>query len=992
MENSEQQAYMSRVLKTLERQNHALATEQSARFGKLSSQLDVLLQRIHALSGEGSTPPDRSQLGPHGSRSRAAQTIRLEDVAVLGDIFDGLGLAEKDLTAAAKEHCLLSSLNFRTRTYRHEDIPEAHKATFAWIFSDQERHQPPDSAADATETPSGFKAWLASGRGTFWISGKAGSGKSTLVKFVAGHAKTRSALQTGAGPHKVVIASHYFWSAGTAMQKSLKGLLQELVFDVLCRCPELAHDVFPHRLQTWTTAPGTISTAGSPGDDVWTVRELREGLRQIADHPALPIRCCFFVDGLDEYSGDHIELCQILKDLATSDNLKCCVSSRPWNVFEDAFGGGAAFLRVHELTYNDIRLFTRSRLHSNARWRQMGIDDAQRESLARYITEHAQGVFLWVFLVTKYLREGVIDGDTFADLQRRLEVVPTELEPYFKHMLDCVDAFHHSYMAQTLQMALNAEEPLDLAVYYAAEHELADANYALSRPPDFDVRVVNLHPEFYKPCRRRINARCGGLLGFKKHGVEFIHRTVHDFLQTGAMQDYLASKALPGLHPSLSTLRAMVFLFRCVVRRLATTTGDASLECMETLWAHCLQYACGALEEDEDATTRLLDALPHVHQEAALADQASLVQEAIGHIVQKAVVFTAAAARDATRGSRSKTLARRSRMGPGDAAAPGLQHMYLQGGLERYVLAKLHSNPRYFDAPNVSLLATVLGNRGGWTTSHVDVVLLLLERGCDPNEALQERHFDSPWHTLVGSFDSPWHTLVGSSDLITTPIGCALLAAFLRHGASRARSMRYNGTNVCAVRRFLDRNLEAPTQLEIQAVFDAVDVFLEAAPEDNRVQLEDILLYVQTWQAFPPMPAQAEEKRATAAFMDKLVARAVQLRLPADAFFFLMINAAFRACVSPRTFALLDVYMQSNGVAVPASLLNGPEPRYEEVDWDAEPIPLWSALNPHLEGHPLKHQHSDGDLDDAGQGAKRPKTESGPYCHSGDSSNPIAID
>lgn len=1012
--NSERQAYMSRVLRTLENQNDSLATEQSSRFGTISSQLDALLNITQALSSKDMATPDTSQLGPNVSRPRAAETkkktistrepydngphVRLQDINSLSELLDGLSLAEKDLTVVAMEQAILKSLDFRSRTYRHEAIPEAHKATFEWIFADRMHRHPPDAVLDSTtnttETQSNFKAWLESGEGIFWISGKAGAGKSTLMKFVADHAKTQRALQKWSGTKKVVIASHYFWSAGTTMQKTLKGLLQELVFDVLCHCPELVHDVFPRRLQTWTTTSSwTIGSTcvGSPEDNEWTVKELQEGLLQIAHHPALPVRCCFFVDGLDEYAADpntsHSDLCQTLKKLASSDNLKCCVSSRPWNVFEDAFGSGsgksskAAFLRVHELTYNDINLFAQNRLQNNARWKDMGIDDAQAESLALYITKHAEGVFLWVFLVTKSLREGVIDGDTFNDLQKRLEAVPTALEPYFKHMLDCVDAANHSYMAQTLQMALNAIGSLDLAVYYVSEDELQDTNYALAWQPEFDAWRVNLHPEFYLPCRRRINARCGGLLDIKRDYVDFIHRTVHDFLQTGTMQDYLASKVTPGFQPNLSTLRAQVYLFRCVARTVATATGDASTEYMETLWDGCLRYAGPAMEEDEDATMQLLDVAANVHHEQVSVEQTSLLQEAIDRIIQKSEDVTRIAMYDTTRGSRSKTrLAQRRSTGSGDAESPGLpglpglHHSYLCAGVDGYVLDKLKSDLHYFDAPNVSLLATVLNSNRNWTKTRVDVMRLLLESGCDPNE-------EARWESDVVAFSTaPWDTLLKQMSsipdlhLVATTIGCSLVTAFLRHGASRRRIINcYNAMKVCkkvcALRLFLELNFggRAPTQLKIQAVFEAVDVFLEASPDDNRVQLEDVLQYIQTWSTFPPRFARAEEKRATAEFVDKLILLAVQLGLPADAFSGVIANSAFRKRVSPCVLTVLKKHMESNAEPVPASLLSP-----SNTD--------------------LKRQHCDGKLEESGQGTKRLKMEPRSPSFGGDALNPIVVD
>lgn len=40
-------------------------------------------------------------------------------------------------------------------------------------------------------------------------------------------------------------------------------------------------------------------------------------------------RVCIFVDGLDEYAGEHAEIVSILSSLAISEAIKICLSSRP---------------------------------------------------------------------------------------------------------------------------------------------------------------------------------------------------------------------------------------------------------------------------------------------------------------------------------------------------------------------------------------------------------------------------------------------------------------------------------------------------------------------------------------------------------------------------------------------------------------------------------------------------------------------------------------
>ncbi|KAL2850309.1 hypothetical protein BJY01DRAFT_245481 [Aspergillus pseudoustus] len=67
---------------------------------------------------------------------------------------------------------LIGDLSFPAIEYREDAIIEAHRETFRWIFSDQ---FPPARS---------FVNWLRRGGGVYWINGKAGSGKSTLMKYI----------------------------------------------------------------------------------------------------------------------------------------------------------------------------------------------------------------------------------------------------------------------------------------------------------------------------------------------------------------------------------------------------------------------------------------------------------------------------------------------------------------------------------------------------------------------------------------------------------------------------------------------------------------------------------------------------------------------------------------------------------------------------------------------------------------------------------------
>jgi hypothetical protein len=74
--------------------------------------------------------------------------------------------------------------------------------------------------------------------------------------------------------------------------------------------------------------------------------------------------------------------------------------------------------------------------------------------------EKAEGVFLWVFLVIRSLKEGITNNDNADQMKERLHNIPSDLESLFRHMLDGVDAIYYNHMAKTLQVARLASSPL----------------------------------------------------------------------------------------------------------------------------------------------------------------------------------------------------------------------------------------------------------------------------------------------------------------------------------------------------------------------------------------------------------------------------------------------------------------------------------------------------------------------------------------------------
>ena len=141
-------------------------------------------------------------------------------------------------------------------------------------------------------------------------------------------------------------------------------------------------------------------------------------------------------------------------------------------------------------------------------------------------------------------------------MRRRLESIPTDLEMFFKQILESVEPFYHEKMATTLQIALAARQPAPAAIYKFHDEEYEDGEYALKLPlqPLDSRQAASMRVQV----ARRLNGRCRGLLEVNNDRVEFLHRTVMDYLRTPEMSNYLNRKAPARSNAHLSLLRAFI--------------------------------------------------------------------------------------------------------------------------------------------------------------------------------------------------------------------------------------------------------------------------------------------------------------------------------------------------------------------------------------------------------------------------------------------------
>lgn len=102
----------------------------------------------------------------------------------------------------------------------------------------------------------------------------------------------------------------------------------------------------------------------------------------------------FFIDGLDEFSGDHSDLVNLILEISRFTNVKIRVASRPWLAFEEAFGRRPR-LKVETLTKMDIERFVTDKLRASKRFSTLQNDEPEdARFLIHEVTGKAQGVFL----------------------------------------------------------------------------------------------------------------------------------------------------------------------------------------------------------------------------------------------------------------------------------------------------------------------------------------------------------------------------------------------------------------------------------------------------------------------------------------------------------------------------------------------------------------------------------------------------------------------
>lgn len=427
---------------------------------------------------------------------------------------------------------LKASLFFPDIEARHDQIGPAFKGTFKWIF------EPPTREGTDVRKWSNFREWLEASDGIYWVSGKPGSGKSTLMKYIVDEPRTVEYLNKWEPNSELIVMSFFFLNLGSQMQKGATGLLRSLIYQIITQSLEMM-TLATNRCEISVRQPGTISSVDLL--PTWTDERLLSMLEYLLKNKSATISMCAFIDGLDEFEGDEDFLLEIVRILSSAPRCKACLSSRPEQIFRAEFHRYPQ-CRVQDLNEGDITTLVDEDLKPKLR-KYISAENQEIDELGKELIEQAEGVFLWLKLMMKDLIQGSRNSDTIDELSRRLRRTPNTMYGLYRRILQDLDPFYRHdtiRLFQILNMAGWRYKSVTLLGLACTEEE--PWSYVIQLDPSYFSS-----PAFQLLClehHKRIISRGGNFIEIEDspadseqnslaqhyRSVNFIHRTAVEFL------------------------------------------------------------------------------------------------------------------------------------------------------------------------------------------------------------------------------------------------------------------------------------------------------------------------------------------------------------------------------------------------------------------------------------------------------------------------------
>ncbi|KAK5632768.1 hypothetical protein RRF57_008482 [Xylaria bambusicola] len=260
-----------------------------------------------------------------------------------------------------------------------------------------------------------FRKWLVGSFGSsvpFWIAGKPGSGKSTLMKYLVDNKKTRQLL-TKVDKNFSIISFFFDYRAGESTANNCIGVLKMFMKQLCDLNPKLEVNL----------ASENVKTPIGKMSEVRLIKLFAKALRSTIG------QTWAFIDGLDEYSGDYTELVLFFQELQSQTPINLCLASRPEAVFQSRFKEYPHFV-MQDYNHKSIRAYCTYAIQA-AQDQLMNCEALRNPQVREAIVQKAQGVIIRArFAVDTLLHENPHDVSA-ATLEAFIDRLPEDLEQMY---------------------------------------------------------------------------------------------------------------------------------------------------------------------------------------------------------------------------------------------------------------------------------------------------------------------------------------------------------------------------------------------------------------------------------------------------------------------------------------------------------------------------------------------------------------------------------
>ncbi|KAJ4247081.1 hypothetical protein NW762_013219 [Fusarium torreyae] len=336
----------------------------------------------------------------------------------------------------------LKSLAFGGMDNRPSEIKTEAAGTCRWLLQHKE-----------------FQKWKSRDQSLLWIKGKPGSGKSILLRYARDNI-----IATPKDKFEPLVLSFFFHGRGTELQKTPEGMFRSL----LCQI----QSEFPKALKALESAfEWQEAVSGKNSDDwQWRTSELRQYFHSslwqvLKTHPVQ-----LFVDALDECGEENAQsLAEEFSSLlqrpskAHTKQLQICFTCRHYPILNLR---SVPEICIDKENQGDIALFVETQLSS--------FHERTGSTVAEYISDHAEGVFLWAFLVVKKVLDLDRQHTASEIIEAEVRKVPQTLDELYIEMVQKMDQ-HSIALTECICFALR---PLSLE----------ELHYAIANYYDYDFR------------------------------------------------------------------------------------------------------------------------------------------------------------------------------------------------------------------------------------------------------------------------------------------------------------------------------------------------------------------------------------------------------------------------------------------------------------------------------------------------------------------------